>query len=420
MLLRIASLSTSIALMAIGLYFIFVGGGQLPDFSALFPRKQEPVLCDTRTTIAVRYTHHCALNRDRKVACWGRNHLGQLGGKTLEDSLDPVIAELPNGTHATTVTIGDNHSCALGDNGAIYCWGDNSEGQLGNGTITNSSAPVATTIPAGVGRFTSVASAYRTTCAYGDNGKLYCWGRSPETSAYTSLPTEIPHPSGVTKFTSLALGFLHQCGLGDNGRIYCWGEGESGKLGNGSNRTSPAAVPVTMPEGVQRFTHVSAGGQYHTCAIGDDANVYCWGHNSKGQLGNDTTLHSNTPVPIAHSEKFIAVDAGYEHSCAITENNEAYCWGDNGAGQLGNHSNIGAYTPVPVSQPQAVEGFCTLALGTFDSCAIDSHGTAYCWGSNAFGILGDGSKTNSYSPIPVSNGVFSDSVISEDAVSSHP
>ena len=337
-----------------------------------------------------------------KLFCWGYNGSGQLGNGTWTDSSTPVAVTLPAGVNGfTQVAAGYSHSCGIGTNGATYCWGHNWSGELGNGTSSYGgiSVPVAVNLPAGVSSFTQLAAGASYSCAIGNNGLAYCWGGNGAgqlgngTTTQSNTPVAVILPAGVSGFTQVAAGYSHTCGIGTNGVTYCWGGNGAGQLGNGTTTQSNTPVAVILPVGVSNFTQVVANG-FHSCGIGNNGKAYCWGRNDSGQLGDGTTTQSSVPVAVSVPvgvSSFTQVAAGYYHTCGIGTNGVTYCWGDSDSS-----------TPLPVTLPAGVSNFTQVVAGAYYSCGIGNNGHAYCWGWNIYGQLGNGTSTDSSVPVAVS------------------
>lgn len=329
--------------------------------------------------------------------CWGRNFYGELGngagGNSNEsnNTLIPVAVTMPTGVTFATINTSDGLSCAIGNNGRAYCWGSNSYGRLGDGTTTNRNIP---TLVNTALTFTSIYPGYLYSCGIATNGVTYCWG-----NGYGNSPAAAPLPaSGATSYTAVAAGDYHTCAIGNNGLGYCWGANGNGQLGVGSASPSSSAtpLPVVMPGGVT-FTAIHAQGN-STCAIGSNNLAYCWGNNSSGQLGVNNTTAQNRPTLVDMTTAnatggtgFTAAisTAGYGDSCAIGNNGRAYCWGSNSYNSLGDGTWTQRNLPVAVSLPTGVTAFNSISEGGF-GCGIGNNKTAYCWGSNYYGQLGDG------------------------------
>jgi alpha-tubulin suppressor-like RCC1 family protein len=358
-----------------------------------------------------------------KIICWGWNPNGQLGDGTTTDRLTPVAVKLPAGiTGFTSLESALRHTCAFANDGKAYCWGMNNTGRLGDGTTTTRLTPVAVANPAGapVGfNFTSVIPAHSHTCGMGNDGRLYCWGGAGlgevgnGSFSNTLIPTAVANPSGAPagfNFTSYNTGQAHNCGIGNDGRAYCWGYNLNGALGDGttSHRNRPVAVlnPSGAPAGFN-FTSVDTG-FWHTCGIGNDGKAYCWGRNDLGMLGNGTNTQSNIPVAVQNPAgalpgfNFTSLIAAGSHTCGMGNNGKVYCWGENN-GRLGNGTLLNSSSPVEVLNPTGVPaGFSYTSVDAWwwHSCAKGNDGRTYCWGGNNFGqLLGDGSTTDSSTPV---------------------
>jgi len=209
--------------------------------------------------------------------------------------------------------------------------------------------------------------------------------------------------AGWLTFAAVSAGGAHACRVTTAGAAYCWGLNGSGQLGNGTTTNSPTPVAVS---GGLTFTQVSAGAgsAYFTCGVTTAGAAYCWGYNGYGQLGNGTTTTSSTPVAVAGGLTFAAVSAGLYQTCGVTTAGAAYCWGDNGGGgERGNGTFTNSTTPVAVAGGLT---FAAVSAGeSFNTCGVTTAGTAYCWGLNLYGELGNGSFTISPTPVAVSGGL---------------
>ncbi|HHX99196.1 TPA: hypothetical protein GX533_00730 [Candidatus Dojkabacteria bacterium] len=323
----------------------------------------------TLTSIKAGGMHTCGLGGNGKAYCWGRNKNGQLGCGDNADSNTPVAVKpgvIPSTVKLTGISTGYIHSCGLGNDGRAYCWGSNYYGALGNGDNVDSNTPVAVKlgeIPSTV-KLISINTGSYHTCGLGNNGQTYCWGQNTngqlgngnyETS---NIPVAVKPgaiPSTV-KLTSIRTGGFHTCGLGNDGRAYCWGFNGEGALGNGGNKNSNMPVAVEHDGVLSGITLTSIyAGVMHTCGLGDNGQAYCWGWNKNGQLGDGSNKNSNTPVVVKQGEisstvKLKSINAEDVHTCGLGDNGQTYCWGHNGFGQLGNGGNTSSNTPVEVKQ----------------------------------------------------------------------
>ncbi len=295
-------------------------------------------------------------------------------------------------------TAGGNTTCGLTSGGGVLCWGQNADGELGNGNTTDSATAVATTLTTGV---TAMATANQHSCAI-SAGAVQCWGdnASGDLGNNATTPSNSPVPvANLTAVTAIALGAAHSCAI-KAGTVWCWGANESGELGN--DTTTASAIPVQV-SGLSAVSDIAPGqlaaGYEHACAI-SGGGVQCWGNNGTGQLGNDSTTNSSVPVAVTNlTSGVIAIGAGVGHSCAITSAGAVMCWGWNNHGELGNGTTTDSATPVAVSG--ITSGATALALGDNFTCALVAGGVQ-CWGNGASGQLGNGATDDSSTPVMVS------------------
>jgi len=339
------------------------------------------VTIDTATpAIAAGEYHSCALPGNGTVRCWGNNTYGQLGNGTTTNSTTPVT--VTGLTNAVAITAGGRYSCALLDDGTARCWGLNSSGQLGNGTTTNTSTPVTVT---GLTGATAIdASSANHTCAVLGDGTARCWGANGTGKLGNGTETNSTTPvtvTGLTDATDIAAGLHHSCAVLGDGTARCWGLNLGGVLGDGTTTSSTTPVTVT---GLVGATDITA--DLGTCAVLGDGTARCWG--SSRPLASVTGLTNATTV----------TGAGF-HTCALLDDGTAGCWGSNDWGQLGNGTNTDSSTPVPVT---SLSGAVDITAGYMHSCAILDDATAYCWGYGAWGQLGnDSTPVESSTPVPV-------------------
>src|ERR1700687_2758122 len=332
--------------------------------------------------------HSCALTTAGGALCWGNNLRGQLGtGTNTNSSVPGPVNGLSSGV--TAIGGGNYHTCALTTAGGVWCWGLNLFGRLGYGSMEDvwGGSPVSVTgLTSGV---SAIAVGLEHTCALTTAGAGLCWGRNREgqlgngTTTNSSVPVSVTGlPSGVA---AIAAGLYHTCALTTAGGVLCWGYNYSGELGNGATTNSSAPVPVT---GLSSGISAVATGGYHTCALTRDGRVLCWGYNYYGQLGDGTTNNSLTPISTGLSSPVSAIATGEVHSCALTTGGGVLCWGGNTDLQLGNGQAVGVSTPVAAVGLSS--GIVAVATGVAHSCALTSGGDVLCWGEDSDGQLGIG------------------------------
>ena len=262
-----------------------------------------------------------------------------------------------------SISAGGEHACAIVD-GAAYCWGENYNGELGDGTNINSAVPVAVDA----------------------NGVL-----------------------AGKNLVQITAGYENTCALDSTGTAYCWGADRYGQLGDGttSNSNVPTAVKASGALAGKTLSQITAGA-YVTCAVDVGGAAYCWGYNVYGELGDGTNTSTDVPVAVDTSgalagQTLTQINASWYHTCAVDTTGAAYCWGRNAYGQLGDASSAGSNVPVAVDASGVLAGkvLTQITAGAYDTCAADAAGAAYCWGYDSYGELGNGSTTPSDVPVLV-------------------
>lgn len=339
--------------------------------------------------------HTCALESTGEVLCWGRNTDGQLGDGTATDRVRPVrVVDLDD---ARELACGTQHTCARRVTGAVVCWGRSAAGQLGNGSTDPVQRPVAA---AGIDDAVAVSAGRDFSCVLRASGVVSCFGRNAEgqlgdgTTNDSLLPMEVV---SITDAAWLASGDAHSCVVRRGGRVSCWGRDTAHQLG----RAAPerfSAGPVDV-EGLAAATAVAAGGE-HTCAI-TEAGVACWGRNDHGQVGDGRAgadLTRPTPELVMGISRPSALSLGPGHSCAIGHDGALWCWGANAAGQLG--AGPGGDQVRPVAVP-GLARVASVAAGTEHTCAVRADSQVFCWGAASRGQLGHGDLDDAPTPQPL-------------------
>src|SRR6266702_2374744 len=373
---------------------------------ALAANPNDAILLGSTTVTAVDgiaslnggYVHTCGVSTSRAAYCWGDNVFGQLGdGTTSSPWYRPSPAPVAGGLRFTMLSAGVWHTCGVTTGGAVYCWGDNFFGQLGDGTTAGRTTPVPV---AGGLRFAAVSAGSFHTCGVTTSGAAYCWGDNQNgllgdgTTDRRAMPAPVV---GGFRFSTISAGHGHTCGVIAGGAAACWGDNSSGQLGtrvvdHTMYRSSPGRVV-----GVHGFATVSAG-NVHTCGMTTHGVAYCWGYNVWGQLGDGTTTQRSIPVPVTGGLRFAVVDAGSYFSCGVTTGGAAYCWGENLDGELGDGTTTSWSTPVRVS---GMLNFAAVGAGWYHTCGMTTTAGAYCWGYNGHSQLGEGTTITSLTPVPV-------------------
>ncbi|WP_028680694.1 Ig-like domain repeat protein [Salinispora arenicola] len=336
---------------------------------------------------------------------WGNNSDGELGDGTNNGSSTPIAVDLPADTTITAIAAGTAYGLALTSAGTVLAWGDNSAGQLGDGTTTDSSTPVTVDLPAGT-TVTAVAAGDRHSLALTSTGTMLAWGENfigqlgDGTTTRRSPPVAVDLPTGTT-VTAVAAGDRHSLALTSAGTVLAWGDNSAGQLGDGTTTDSSTPIAVDLPTGTT-ITTVAAGA-YHSLALTSADTLLAWGYNIFGQLGDGSTTDRSTPIAVnlPAGTTITTVSGGARHTVAVTSADTMLAWGHNNFGQLGDGTTTDRSTPVAVDLP-ADTTITTASAGAFHSLAVTSTGTMLAWGYNALGQVGDGTTaTRRRTPVAV-------------------
>ena len=420
----------------------------------------------TLTQITAGQYHACALSTAGTGYCWGQDNAGQLGNGTSNSNSSVAVAVTTSGVLSgatlTQVSSSWQHTCGMDNSYTMDCWGLNSNGQIGNNSLSNTNVPTrvvslapgeqagvvavpagtqltvyftgpsddgygtlsnytatATPAPAGdstatSGSCTTSGSATSCTITGLTNGADYLVTVVTNTTAGGSVASAPASGTPWPRTTAIAAGYTHACTI-SGGKAYCWGDDTYGELGNSTTTATPQPTPVAVDtsgalSGVT-LTAITAGSQF-TCALSSAGAVYCWGLGTSGQLGNNAGSTSSVPVAVsgALSGKTVTqISAGYDFACAVG-GGAAYCWGDGTSGQLGNNASSTSNVPVAVYAGGVLSGLTVTGVGAtnLSACALGSDGAAYCWGSGYNGQLGNGVYGASNVPVAVAtSGVLS-------------
>ena len=330
----------------------------------------------TARAIATGDVHTCALLDDGSVRCWGFGGQGRLGYGNTKDVSDPGSVgpvDLGSGHTAKAITAGAGHTCVIVDDGSVVCWGFGGSGRLGYADQSNvgdrQTPASAGSVDLGGRRAVAISAGQDHTCAILDNGNVRCWGRAEEgalgngsTDAIgdNETPGSVPAVSLGAGHTAVAIsaGGRHTCVVLDDQTVRCWGDGSRGELGAGTNTNNVGDTPATTPDklapvdlGAGRTAKAISAGAFDSCAVLDDGTVRCWGFGGAGRLGyanadnvgDDETPGSVGPVDLGPGRSALAISAGRDHTCARLDDQAVRCWGSGANGRLGycNESNVG-------------------------------------------------------------------------------
>jgi alpha-tubulin suppressor-like RCC1 family protein len=364
-----------------------VGAATVPEASETFPSEAGSIV----KVVAGKF-HTCALFSSGFAKCWGRNDdYLELGNGTDASTAVPLpamhggLTDLFAGAHGTCATLA----------GGAVCAGHGEDGELGNGTDAGSAVPVSpSAFPPNPIAMTS-GEAFM--CALYASGEVWCVGDG----THGELGDGVSHRSFAPvkaqlggSAQALSAFYLHACALMRDGTVACWGDNSLGQLGNGRSSASASPAPPGAVRGISAVTAIGVG-TAHSCAVvgsGRTASAWCWGSNANGQLGDGTNTASATPVQVQGLVGATSLAVGGSHACVgLLYAGVSKCWGKGGSGELGNGKSADALTPVTV---QSIAYPASLAAGGYHTCALVASPNLVCWGSNDFGQLGNGDAPN--------------------------
>ncbi|NRA35095.1 MAG: hypothetical protein HRU17_17340 [Polyangiaceae bacterium] len=370
----------------------------------------------------------CAALYSGQAYCWGAGQSGELGDGNEAVSFLPVLVSTPANVEHVTVS-NRKHACALHADGTISCWGEGNSGRFGDGTQADAILPVK---PVGLPDMVQVDAGSAHGCGVSAAGDVYCWGSNVLNALgtadgfdrYGGVPIALSGPA-----VEVAAGISSSCARMVSGTVECWGSDLVGQGGDGTVDNPPSTEPHPVT-GISDAVQLTGGGQ-HYCVLtdpasaGQDTEVWCWGDNTFGQLGNNqTATNTGTPqqvVGLGNSGSLVdavSISAGLEHSCAVLRDQRAACWGGGSFGQLG--TDVGA-EPYPllvagVGGTGDLSALSTaggaLGCGKSHTCVLSDNGEAYCWGLGLNGRLGNNSNSDSATPVLVAGGNLNFSMLS--------
>lgn len=362
------------------------------------------------TQVTAGETVNCAIKLDKTLWCWGSDTNGRTG-QNKSSGTTPVPTEVSGGGSWLSVSANYNHVCAIKADSTLWCWGNNGNGKTGRNTTTGDTL-IPTQIVAG-GSWKQVAVGYSSTCGIKTDDTLWCWGENlygrtalNTGSGDTMAPTQV---SGGGSWKSIAFGYFHGCGIRSDDTMRCWGGNGSGQIGD--NSTTMRLVPTTISGG-GTWKYVAAGNG-HTCGIKSNDSLWCWGWNGSGQIGDNSTTQRNAPTAISGGGtwKYVGLGRHYSenHTCGIKTDNSLFCWGANSQGKLGDNTTTNRLTPTAVVGGKPWSSVSP--GGYYHTCGIDTQKSLNCWGhDSSYPVLGVVDNRKNYKiPILVSgNDVWTD------------
>ena len=382
-----------------------------------------PIIQISGNRISTGLQTGCAIGLDSKAYCWGFYAYGALGNNLAGGNVSSLVAVpvsttgVLSGLTIKSIATGHNYACVIASDNKGYCWGENAKGQLGDNSTVNRNVPVAINTAGVLSGLTlkSISTSNANTCVVASNDKAYCWGWNGYgqvgnvPAADSSIPAAV---SGTGLVNGLTVKYITTgyttCAIASDDKAYCWGENTYGQIGNNSTARSnvPIAVSTAGVLSGKKVTAIATSDD-STCAIADDK-AYCWGYNGSGQLGDGSQTERHIPVAVngtglvnGLTVKSIKVSAN--HTCAIASDDKAYCWGNNGSGQLGDGTLIFKKNPIAVDTTGVLNGktISYITVSNTTTCVATSDYGNYCWGDNSTGHLGNGSAGNSSVPTAV-------------------
>ncbi len=421
-----------------------VGGGPVACANVCTATPTQIAGLSNVVAIAAGFTHSLALRSDGAVYAWGDDAQGQLGDGTVGPN-NPTPTQIATLSAIRAIAAGENHSLALKIDGTVYAWGNDSGGQLGDGTVSTPPSNPTPTQLGGLSDITAITAGAFHSLALKADGTVYAWGLDTEGQLGNgTLGTSNPTPAQIASLSGVAAisaGSRHNLALKNNGTVWSWGWDDAGQLGDGT--INPSNPTPTQIGGLSNVTAIAAG-RKHNLALGSDGTVRAWGYDNFGALGDGTAGANNpTPAQIAPGtlSGVVAIAAGGDHSLAVAQSSRTLTWGEYGGdtpaikagldnvvavagggthvlalkadgtvlawgsdsmGQLGDGTEG---SPTSVTTPQAVTGLTNVvavSAGLFHSLALKTDGTVWAWGNDDNGRLGNGATTgNKATPVQV-------------------
>lgn len=350
--------------------------------------------------VSAGMNHTCGVTSTYDLWCWGSNSQGQLGVNDTKNRQAPTRVGAKGKWAA--VSAGREHTCGLYRDGTLYCWGANSDGQLGLGSTTRSLTPAK--VSSG---WMTVDAGETHTCGIDTGFKAYCWGSNRYGAVGEGSDTVVRSPLRISRsgpWMAISAGGNTTCAIDGKDKRYCWGYNSLSALGlgEGKRNTTVISIPTQRSnDGTWRSIDMGVNGG---CGVMLANSLWCWGYNGDGKLGVGDTQTRHEPTRVGDFKDWKQVTTGSFHTCGVRSNGQGYCWGANGDGQLGIATTGGSRT-TPQSilwKPEEPSlKWRKLAAGGAHTCGITSSGILHCWGRNTYGQLGTNTSKGSFLPAEV-------------------
>lgn len=336
------------------------------------------------------YSHSAAVSENGYVWTWGANYNGQLGNGRKEASLLPV--QIKSLTKVKMISAGDNHTISLKNDGTVWSWGSNRYGQLGIGSIKDSNKPKKV---AGLENTVMVACGNGFSMALKADGSVWSWGYNnagqlgDASTENKNIPVQVV---GINNIKCISAGKNHALALRNDGVLFAWGNNNAGQLGDGTRETS--IIPKQVSNFGSEIIKKIAAGSNHSIAITTDGDLWTWGANGNGQLGKGNTKHSLLPEKVSSLNKIIDIACGYSYSIALKSDGTVWAWG--GATLLGDSTTIASSNPIEI---KSLKNIKQISSKYRHSLALDIEGFIWAWGTNKQGNIGDGTTVDKDIPV---------------------
>lgn len=347
------------------------------------------------------------IKEDGSLWSWGRNIEGQLGDGTTYSRISPIqIYPMPISLllpKKQELSAGGSHSTFICEDGNLWSWGRNFEGQLGDGTANDNHIPKRI---CNASNWISISAGRNFSVGIREGGSLWAWGENSSGQlgvgdlSNRNIPTQISY---ATDWTSISAGVQHIVGIREDGSLWAWGSNAWGQLGRFGGQTltrmGQVGIDTERINGnvLQNWENVSAGG-YTTVGIQTDGSLWAWGLNHNGQLGDGTTTGRYVPTRIGDATDWAIVSTGGNHTVGIRADGSLWAWGRNIEGQLGDGTNTNRNTPTRIGDNT---DWVNISVGNHHTVGIRADGSLWAWGSNGLGQLGDGTSENRNVPIRI-------------------